>query len=58
VFLIATVLALGPALGSLANGQANLALGALTLHVVADLSARRRWRVTLCCSSVGSPSSL
>jgi hypothetical protein len=45
-FLIATGLSLGPAVGSLANGQANLALGALTLHVAADLSARRWWRAT------------
>jgi len=45
-FLIATCLALGPAVGSLGNGQANLALGALTLHVTADLSGRRWWRAT------------
>jgi hypothetical protein len=46
-FLIATCLAVGPALGSLENGQANLALGALSLHVAADLNARRWWRATL-----------
>jgi Glycosyltransferase family 87 len=46
-FLIATCLALGPAVGGLSNGQANLALAALTLHVAAELIAQRWWRATL-----------
>lgn len=46
-FLIATCLAVGPATGSLGNGQANLALGALTLLVAADLSAQCWWRAAL-----------
>ncbi len=46
-FLIATTLTILPAIGSLANGQANLAVAALTLHVAADLSERHWWRATL-----------
>jgi hypothetical protein len=46
-FLVATCLTIAPAIGSLANGQANLAIAALTLHAAADLIAQRWWRATV-----------
>lgn len=46
-FLVASTLTIGPAIGSLTNGQANLALAAFTLHAVAELSARHWWRASL-----------
>lgn len=46
-FLIATGLAIGPAIGNLSNGQANLILAALMSHVAIDLIERRWWRATL-----------
>jgi len=45
-FLIATCLAIGAASTCLANGQANIALGALILHVCAELAMRRAWRAS------------
>ena len=45
-FLVATCLSVGAATGSLGNGQANLMVGALTVHVAADLIERRWWRAT------------
>jgi alpha-1,2-mannosyltransferase len=46
-FLVASCLAVVPATGSLGNGQANLMIAALTLHVAADLISQRWWRATL-----------
>jgi alpha-1,2-mannosyltransferase len=46
-FLAASCLAIGPCIGSLTNGQANLAVAALTLHAGVDLSRRHWWRATL-----------
>jgi hypothetical protein len=45
-FLWTSLLAVGPAIGALTNGQANLALAAFTLHAVAELAERRWWRAT------------
>jgi hypothetical protein len=45
-FLVASALTIGPAIGSLTNGQANLALAAFTLHASVELSARRWWRAS------------
>jgi hypothetical protein len=44
VFLVATCLSIGTAIGPLGNGQANLLLAALTLHVGADVAEQRWWR--------------
>ncbi|MEM9727260.1 MAG: glycosyltransferase family 87 protein [Myxococcota bacterium] len=46
-FLIATCLAIGPAVGPLGNGQANLLLAALGLHVAADVAQKRWWRAAV-----------
>ncbi len=46
VYLYATVLAIGPAIGNLVNGQANLWLAALSLHIAVDLIEQRYWRAT------------
>ena len=43
-FWWASVLAVGPAIGALTNGQANLALAAFTLHAVVELAEQRWWR--------------
>ncbi|MEM7138353.1 MAG: glycosyltransferase family 87 protein [Myxococcota bacterium] len=46
-FLVATCLAIGPAIGPLGNGQANLILAALGLHVAADVAEQHWWRASL-----------
>lgn len=46
-FVIATPLSLAVATGPLKNGQANLMLAALMLHVAAELVMRRWWRATV-----------
>jgi alpha-1,2-mannosyltransferase len=46
-FLVSSALVVGPAIGALTNGQANLALAALSLHVVAALGKRRWWGAAL-----------
>lgn len=43
-FLLASCFAVGPAIGPLGNGQANLLLAALSLHVAADIMQGRWWR--------------
>ena len=43
---LATGFAIISATGSLGNGQANLALAAITLHVTADLVEQRWWRAS------------
>jgi hypothetical protein len=50
-FLVASCLAVLPATGSLGNGQANLMIAALTMHVAADLISQRWWRATLVLSA-------
>lgn len=45
-FLLATCLAIASATGSLGNGQANLAIAALTLHVAAELMQQHWWLAT------------
>lgn len=46
-FLVATCLSVGPAIGALGNGQANLLLAALALHIGADVIEQRWWRASL-----------
>jgi hypothetical protein len=46
-FLLTTCFAVLSVTNSLGNGQANLPLAALTLHVAADLATQRYWRATL-----------
>jgi len=46
-FFLATALAMGPAVANLVNGQANLVLAALSLHVAVELIDRRFWRAAL-----------
>jgi alpha-1,2-mannosyltransferase len=46
-FLLTTCFAVLSVTNALSNGQANLALAALILHVAADLAAQRHWRATL-----------
>ncbi len=43
-FFVASCLAIGPTVGPLGNGQANLLLAALSLHVAADVMQRGWWR--------------
>jgi hypothetical protein len=45
-FLLTTALAIGPSIGNLSNGQANLILAALMSHVAVDLIEHRWWRAT------------
>ncbi|MDB4974452.1 MAG: hypothetical protein JWN48_2793 [Myxococcaceae bacterium] len=45
-FMLATLLAVGPAVANLVNGQANLLVAALVLHVNAALIERRWWQVS------------
>lgn len=42
--LVAALVAVGPAVGSLGNGQANLPVAGLTLHASLALGERRWWR--------------
>jgi hypothetical protein len=42
-FLVVTCLSIAPAANALGNGQANLALAALSLHAAAALALRRYW---------------
>jgi hypothetical protein len=46
-FFLASCLAVGLAVGPLGNGQANLALAGIVLHVTADLIARRFSRAAI-----------
>lgn len=46
-FFIATCVSIGPTIGPLGNGQANLLLAGLTLHVAADVAAKHWWRATV-----------
>ncbi|MGB5810024.1 MAG: glycosyltransferase family 87 protein [Polyangiales bacterium] len=46
-FAVASCLAIGPAIGALGNGQANLILAALALLAAADVVEQRWWRASL-----------
>jgi len=46
IFLMTTGLAIAPAVGSLANGQANILIAGLMMYAASDLNQRHWWRAT------------